>query len=208
MKYVFFLIVFSVIFSFCQNKTNNNAEFKNELAKTDTFFRLSEHYSKFKFHDLRTFKLDTFQFDDETTKYFRQLDSIDCIHVFQHTNEDWLSKTFFYYSTFKDSTLITVLEESDDLGFVIWLCRFDKKGKFIDKEMIANHLVDIGEYWRSRGRLVENNTFIHTDIDSWHLENGDEQKDSTIVKISFDKNNKSQIDTIFKNQEIIKNKKK
>ena len=37
--------------------------------------------------------------------------------------------------------------------------------------------------------------------------NGDEQIDSTIVKISFDKNNKFKIDTLFKNQEIIKNKK-
>jgi hypothetical protein len=198
MKHLFFLIVFSIAFSFCQNKSNNNAELKNEFIKSDTIFRISEHYSKFKFHDLIEFKMDTFHFDGESTKYFEQLSLVACNQIFQHTNEKSLSKTFFYYSTFKDPTLITILEESDDLGFVIWLCKYDEKGKFVDQQIIANHLGDGRKYWRGRGQLIENNTFIHTDIDSWDLENGDEKVDSIIVKIKFNKNNKTQIDTIFK----------
>jgi hypothetical protein len=42
MKHLYILIVFTIAFSFCQNKTNKNAELntelKNELIKKDSIF--------------------------------------------------------------------------------------------------------------------------------------------------------------------------
>jgi hypothetical protein len=202
MKHLYFLIVFSIAFTFCTNKSNNNAELKNELIKSDSIFRISEHYSKFKFHDLMAFKMDTFHFDGASTKYYTRLDSVACIKVFQNINEDWLSKTFFYYSTFKDPSLITVLEESDDWGFIIWLLKYDDKGVFQSKVAIANYGGDGGNHWESHGKYIDNQLFRRTDILLSMLgddiENSDKQIDSTIVNISFaEKNNKFKIDTVF-----------
>jgi hypothetical protein len=211
MKHLFFLIVFSIAFFFCKNKSNNNAELKNELIKSDSIFRISEHYSKFKFHDLTEFEMDTFHFDGASTKHYTRLDSVACIKVFQNINEDWLSKTFFYYSTFKDPTLIAILEESDEWGFIIWLLKYNEKGVFQSKVAIANYGGDAGEHWESYGKCVDNQEFNRTDIMLSQIgddiENSDIEFDSTIVNIKFNKNNKPQIETIFKNQEIIKNKK-
>jgi hypothetical protein len=207
MKHLSIAIVFILAFSFCKNKGTNNTEFKSELVKNDSVFRLSEHYSKFKFHDLKEFKLDAYLDDNEVKKHYQPLDSLIKNSIFKGDDTSSPYDSYFCYSTFSDSTLITIVEESEGNGYAIWLCKFNKKGKFIDKEIIANHLIDGGEFWRSRGQLIDSNTFIHTEIDAWDLENGDEQIDSTIVNIRFDKNNKFKIDTLFKNQEIIKNKK-
>ena len=207
MKHLLIAIVFMLAFSFCKNGATKNADFKDKLAETNSVFRLSEHYSKFRFHDLTEFKIDKFLGDEYSEKQYRKLDSAIAFTIFQQDDSLSPYDIHLYYSTFSDSTLISILENSEANGWAIWLCKFNKNGKFIDKEIIANHLVDGGEDWRSRGQSVGNNTFIHTEIDSWDLHDEDGKIDSTIVKIEFKENNTIKIDTIFKNQEIIKNKK-
>jgi hypothetical protein len=202
MKSLFITLVFILAFSFCGNKKK-----MIQMPEEDAVFRLSEHYSKFKFHDLTEFKIDSSVAYEKISQEYQKLDSLIAYKIFRQGDSWSPYDSYLCYSTFSDSTLISVLEYSEGNGWIIWLCKFNKEGKFIEKEMIANKLIDGGEYWRSRGKFIGNNTFIHTEIDSWDLKDEDEKIDSTIVKISFDRNNKFKIDTLFKNQEIIKNKK-
>jgi hypothetical protein len=212
MKHLLIAIVFILAFSFCKNKTINNAGFKNELAKNDSIFRLSEHYSKFKFHDLTEFNVDSLDINA-----FKRIDFLAFSQIIQDEKKKGYYTTpynsYFYYSTFSDSTLIAVLENSEEnYGFVIWLLKYNERGQLKNKIYAATDGADGGDGWKSYGKSIKDNTFIRTDIHSSmiddDIENGDEQIDSTIVSIKFDKNNKFKLDTIFKNQEIIKNKKK
>ncbi len=211
MKHLSIAIVFILAFSFCKNKTKNNAEFKNELIKNDSIFRLSEHYSKFKFHDLKEFNVDSLD-----VNAFKRVDSFAFSQIIQDEKKKEYYNTpynsYFYYSTFSDSTLIAVLENSEEnYGFVIWLLKYNEKGQLKDKTYVSTNGADGGDGWKSHGKSLNDKTFIRTEINSSYvdddIENGDEQIDSTIVKIKFDKSNKFKLDTIFKNQEIIKNKK-
>jgi hypothetical protein len=193
MKHLATAIVFTLAFSFCKNE--------------DRSFRLSDHYSKFKYHDLKTFDLDTFRFDGVTTQHFERLDSIACVHVFQHTNEDWLSKSFFYFSTFKDPTLISILEESDDSGFIIWLLKYDRNGKLKSKIPISGGSCGCLNCYRLTGKSVGNNTFMSTEVNSIYLnesKNGNitiAPTDSLILKINFNSDETIRIDTLL-NQKI------
>jgi hypothetical protein len=204
MKHLLIATTFMLFFSFCQSKEKTSKTLEKEPA-----FRLSEHYSKFKFHDLTEFKLGTYSDDNDSKagNQYQKLDSALAFKIFQQEDSLSLYDAHFYYSTFSDPTLISILENSEANGWTIWLCKFDKNGKFMGKEMIANHLIDGGEYWRSYGKFIGNNTFIHTEIDAWNLPDEEGKIDSSVVKIRFEKDNTIKIDTLFKNQEIIKNKK-
>jgi hypothetical protein len=223
MKHLSIAIVFILAFSFCKKKGINNAEFKSELIKNDNVFRLSEHYAKFRFHDLTEFEVYSWDYE-EMKKRYKNLDSLEINQIIQGDKDlleinqiiqgdtDLLVSRFYCYSTFADSSLIALIgDSSDENGHIIWLLKYNKKGKLQSKIAIAGRWGDAGDAWHGHSKMIKTNTFICTDVSSSmignDIENGDEQLDSTIVSIKFDKNNKPKIDTLFKNQEIIKNKK-
>jgi hypothetical protein len=210
MKYLSVSIVFTLLFSFCKNKGMNNAEYKNESAQNDSIFRLSEHYSKFKFYDLKDFKSDTFYIDERRMQY-KELDSVAMGQIIQG-DKAFEMGACFYYSTFLDSTLIAILHEtSDENGEFIWLLKYDKNGKLKSKFSIAGGWGDAGDSQYSYGKVIKENAFTSTHVYSSMLgddiENTDNQIDSLVFRIRFEANSTMKLDTIFKNQEIIKNKK-
>jgi hypothetical protein len=208
MKHLATAIVFTLAFSFCKNRMSNNTEFKNELAKNDSVFRLFEHYSKFKFHDLKEFNVDLLD-----VNAFKRVDSLVFSQILQDEKKKEYYNTpynsYFYYSTFSDSTLIAVLENSEEnYGLVIWLLKYNEKGQLQDKIYVSTNGADGGDGWKSYVKSIDDNTFIRTEIISSYVDDdikkGDEKIDSTIVKIKFAKSNKFKLDTIFKNQEIMR----
>jgi hypothetical protein len=207
MKHLSIAIVFILAFSFCKNKTKNNAEFKSELIKNDSTFRLSEHYSKFKFHDLKEFKINQIDFD-EKEKYYKKLDSLSYSKFFQKGDYE----PFYYYSTFSDTTLIALIGDSEELGPFIYLLKYDKNGKLQTKKDIAGKGCDGGYCIESFGKFIGDNSFVFTDIQSSmigdEIENADEKVDSLILKIKFDLNNELKIDTILNKTNTIKKRKK
>lgn len=79
MKQLLFSVVCILAFSFCQNKTS-------KIPEKAAVFKLSEHYSKFKFHDLTEFKEDTF-YMDERRKRYKELDSLELKQIIQEDKE-------------------------------------------------------------------------------------------------------------------------
>lgn len=206
MKYLSILVAFILTFSFCQNK-----EKIGKTLEKEPVFRLSEHYSKFKFHDLTEFKIDSLDYDKLKTRY-KGLDSSDTNQIIQ-SDKELSSYQLSFYSTFTDSSLVALIgETNDELGLIIWLLKYDSKGELKGKIAIASSWGDAGDAWHTFSRLERNNIFIRTHISESDIGNDleelDNQVDSTITKIQFQTDNELRIDTIFKNQEIIKNKKK
>lgn len=200
MKQLLFSVVCILAFSFCRNKTII-------IFEKDTVFKLSEHYSKFRFHDLKEFKIDSLDYEKMETRY-KKLDSVDINQIVQDEKE-LLESQLFYYSSFSDTSLIALIGyTNDEIGLLIWLLKYDIKGKLKEKIVIASSWGDAGDAWHTYSKLKKNNTFIRTHVSESmiedYIETSDIQLDSTITKIQFQANNKLKIDTLFKNQEIIK----
>jgi hypothetical protein len=202
MKNLLISIVFILTFSFCQSK-----EKMNKISEKATIFRLSEHYSKFKFHDLKEFS-DSFEFG-ESIKNYKQLDSLETWQILQD-NKELIGDfgRFFYYATFTDSTLIALLEEtSDENGAFIWLLKYDNKGKLQSHISIAGRWGDAGDAQYSYGKLLKDNTFISTLLFSSTVEEKMDTyttvNDSIIIKFKFQANNKIKIDTLLNQSDTI-----
>ncbi|MDZ7880905.1 MAG: hypothetical protein U5L45_24730 [Saprospiraceae bacterium] len=209
MKHLFFLIIMSGIFSFCQNNSLKNDLIHTQSTKRNPVFRLSEHYSKFKFHDLKEFELDTFDYIERLKRY-KELDSLAFAQVFQDDENMPTIDSYLYYSTFSDSTLIAILDNSGgEYGSIIWLLKYDAAGKLKNKIQLAMSGGDAGDYWVYRGRSMGNNTFIRTDImgnvpenmgelSSNAIKKMEEEQDSMVLKIKYQPNSDIKIDTVFK----------
>jgi hypothetical protein len=203
MKHLSIAIVFILVFSFCKNKTKNNAEFKSELIKNDSTFRLSEHYSKFKFHDLKEFKTDTFDII-ERRKHFARLDSLAITQIIQGNKKLLTSNSFFYHCCFSNSTSITLIQElNGELGVEIWLLKFDKLGKLKSTKLIAASLDDLGASWYSNGKFIKKYIAISTSVNSLiidgEIDNSRIVIDSTIVGLD----NTIKLDRLFSKTDTI-----
>ncbi len=203
MKNLLIALTFILAFSFCQSK-----EKTSKTLEKEPIFRLSEHYAKFKFHDLKEFKDDTFEYD-ERRKQYKELDSSEIRQIIQGNKRlEGDFGRFFYYSTFADSTLIALLEETnDENSSFIWLLKYDNKGKLISPISIAGGWGDAGDSQYSYGKLLKNNTFISTLLFSSTIEEQEETyttvSDSIIIKFKFQANNTIKIDTLLNQSDTI-----
>ncbi len=202
MKNLLIALTIILTFSFCQSKEKTSKTLEKEPV-----FRLSEHYAKFKFHDLKEFKIDSLDYD-KLEKRYKRLDSFEINQIIQGDKE-LLQSRLFYYSTFSDTSLIALIgETSDENGLIIWLNKYDKTGKLKAKTAIASRWGDAGDAWYAHGKMIKFNTFICTDVGSSmigdDIENSDIEIDSTIVKISFQKNDVIVKDTLLSKRDTVK----
>lgn len=162
----------------------------------DSVFKLSEHYAKFKYHNITSFDIDTITFG-ERSNYYQQVDTAVLALIFKKDipmHEVWL-----YHATFKDTTLITLLEESDEFGPIIWLVKFDEKGAFSDKTIIAMSNGGAGDTWHRVGTYDGDSTFTVRSI--YKIWNAQKTKavniDTTYNKVELQGN-------IFEKEPILK----
>jgi hypothetical protein len=168
----------------CKNRNRNAQLFDSQV---NSAFLSSEHYDKFKYHGIAKFEIDTIQFG-ERSNYYQQVDTAMLALIFKKgipMHEVWL-----YHATFKDTTLITLLEESDEFGPIIWLVKFDEKGVFSDKTIIAMGSGDAGDTWHRIGAYDNDSTFMVTSI--YKIWNASKTKavniDTTYNKVTIDRN--------------------
>jgi hypothetical protein len=148
------LIANFIFLSSCKKRNKNLQLIDNQVNNT---FMLSNYYDKFKYHNLQTFEIDTITFG-ERSNYYQQVDSTMLALIFKKNipmHEIWL-----YHATFKDTTLVTLLEESDEYGPIMWLVKFDEKGVFSDKTIIAMSSGDAGDTWQRVGAYDGDSTFM------------------------------------------------
>ncbi len=182
-----------VLFICCACKGNLN---KLQSIENKVVINRSEYDSKFKYHDLNVFKI-----EHSILNSLIKLDSVEWKTIFQNS----LDYTYgfnecYFYSNFSDATKIALLEKSEAWNsLIIWLVQFNKKGKFIGRQELAIRGADGGDWWESYGRF-DNRKYIKTDL----FENRENERDSSIVKLTFLKTGKVKIDTLFADNNVLK----
>ena len=179
MKKLFVILILPMIFAACKNE-NNKAILKEKLSD-DKVFNLSEHYSKFKLHDVNFFEIKSSKKQEELIK----LDSVSWKKVWQDSLEFSHFDTCYFYSTFKDSSKITILQESEDWSsIIIWYVIYDKEGKLKFKKILAIEGGDGGDYWDTKAKFIKENQWISTTISSREsfYTHDMEVDDSTVTK--------------------------
>lgn len=182
------LISICIIFIFsCYSEVQ---KFKDEKV-----FHLSEHFSKFKYHDLTEFKIDTFDVTSELLK----IDSSDWKKIGQDSMEYFMYDSYYYYSTFQDTSMISIFQESDaENSFIIWLLKYNELGKLKNKTIIGMKGGDAGDYWHLKSKLISNNNWVDTLYVSSHdLDTDEIEEDSIVTKFSFSRNFSIKTDTIL-----------
>jgi hypothetical protein len=111
-----------------QQATSNHIETKA--------FDLPKYAPLFKYKNLKTFGIDTLQFG-KRYNFYNRVDSLTFEHIFQGHETFLYSNEYFFYAHFDNANKIALLEESDELGVLIWLISFDNFGKFIKKECLV-----------------------------------------------------------------------
>ncbi len=182
------LISICIIFIFsCYSEVQ---KFKDEKV-----FHLSEHFPKFKYHDLTEFKIDTFDVTSELLK----IDSSDWKKIGQDSMEYFMYDSYYYYSTFQDTSMISIFQESDaENSFIIWLLKYNELGKLKNKTIIGMKGGDAGDYWHLKSKLISNNNWVDTLYVSSHdLDTDEMEEDSIVTKFSFSRNFSIKTDTIL-----------
>ena len=166
-----------------------------QQPKDEKIFHLSEHFSKFKYHDLTEFKIDTFDLTSELLK----IDSSDWKKIGQDSMEYFMHDSYYYYSTFQDTSMISIFQESDaENSFIIWLLKYDELGKLKNKTIIGMRGGDAGDYWHLKSRLISPNNWVDTLYVSSHdLDTDETEEDSSVTKFSFLPNFSIKTDTIL-----------
>ena len=195
MKKLFVILIFPMIFTVCKND-NNKAILKEKLSN-EKIFNLSEHYSKFKLHDVNFFEIKSSKKQEELIK----LDSVSWKKIWQDSLEFSHFDPCYFYSTFKDSSKITILQEKEDWNStVIWYLIYDKNGKLKLKEALAIEGLDGGDYWNTTAKFIKENQWTSTTISS--STDFDTHKtiddDSTVTKYTILPNFLVKSDSIFK----------
>ena len=202
MKNLLITMTFILTFSFCQSKEKTSKTLEKEPV-----FRLSEHYSKFKFHDLKEFDIDILR-PNERRKRFMELDSVEVNQIIQG-NENFRMGAYFYYSTFSDPTLIAILHEPDYLGANVKLLKYDKDGKLRSNIFLSGGGYGcFGDYSYSKGKLIGDTSFIITHVYINPIHNKENKyagtrRDSLISRIKFGIDDKIKIDTLFNKRDTI-----
>ena len=211
MKNWVFAFVVLVGFVACKNKPIQLEKVEDkpiepqevEKQEVEYVFRPSEYYSKFKFHNLKAYKIDksnSIEFDS-----FMKLDSLEWRTILQDDLTQFSDyDSFYFYSNYSDSTKITLLEQSDEKGLFIWLLKFDNLGKLICKEELANFSGDSDSSCETYGQF-EKQRYIRTDLFFKQTDdNNIVGRDSVILKLTFLPNGKVKSDTLFHENRIIK----
>lgn len=110
----------------------------------------------------------------------------------------------FYYSLFtKEHRQISILEMNEELNSsMIWLLKYDKKGKLKLKEVIAMLYGDGGEAWNCQSIFINTNQWIYEYNESFYdLNTKKEEQNSFILKNSILPNFKIKTDTLFSSHE-------
>jgi hypothetical protein len=158
MKQILYCIILTGSFFSCIDREKTTQPFEKQR---DSRFLLTEYYDKFRYHSLTNFAIDSIPFG-ERNNFYQQVDAAVLALIFKKSvpmHEIWL-----YHATFKDSTLITLLEESDEYGPVMWLVKFNEKGEYSDKTIIAMSSHDAADTWQRIGTYNYDSTFTVTSI--------------------------------------------
>ena len=181
MKNIILILILAMIFTACKNE-NNKAILKEKLCD-DEVFNLSEHYSKFKLHDVNYFEIRA----SKTKGELEKLDSVSWKKVWQDSLEISHYDTCYFYSTFKDSSKITILQESEEWSStIIWNLIYDKKGKLKFKKILAIEGGDGGDYWNTTAKFIKENQWISTTLSSSKdLDTKETDEDRTVIKYTI-----------------------
>lgn len=166
-----------------------------QKLKDEKVFHLSEYFSKFKYHDLTEFKIDTFDLTSELLK----IDSSDLKKIGQDSMEYFMHDSYYYYSTFQDTSIISIFQESDEESSnLIWLLKYDELGKLKNKKIIVMEGGDAGDYWHLKSKLISPNNWVDTFyVSSQDLDTDEMEEDSIVTKFSFSQNFSIKTDTIL-----------
>ncbi len=191
-----------ICFCACKEKYKQSQSVENKVVKN--IFQPSKYYSKFKFHNLKEFKIDDSLNKDSV---FIQLDSLEWCAILQDTVHTFAYNPFYFYSNFSDSTQITILEYNEDsYSNIIWLLSYDKNGKKIGKFQLAYSGGDGGDSWESYGQF-EKRDYLKTALfySSSEEDMSKVEIDSSMIKYIFLSNsNKVKSDTIFNEHKTLK----
>ena len=164
-NWLFGLVVLMNIVA-CKDKLNQLQSVGNKGVEKR--FYLSEHLSKFKYHNLTEFRVDNSCHDQ-----FIKLDSFELKQVLQYEVSNRIA--YYFYSTFKDTSQITVLCEDEilDTSSLMFL-DYDKKGKLKKRIQIAYSGADEDANWVKFGTFLNDCLYLNTNIDlqiDWKTKN-------------------------------------
>lgn len=184
----------------CNSKSNQSQNIENKIV--GYIFQPSNYYSKFRYNNLKEFRIDSLS---SSAKVLAKLDSLEWKAIFQDSSS-YDFDSYYFYSNFSDSTQITIFEEDEESSSdIIWLLRYDRKGKLIGKDILAIKGGDAFESWKSYGKFM-NQYYVRTDLyenDDPNIEKSN-QRDSSIVRLSFLALEKTKSDTLFHKNSISK----
>ena len=147
--------------------------------------------NKFKFHDLKSFSIDTIGWEERLNIY-QKLDSISFDQVYQDTSQHYLGQhkesvdLDFYYSTQKnDRGLIECTFLSQREGEYcdrIFYKIYDLKGKLISSFRVAGSCSDGGYYEKAYGQFINDSTYILLSEDNYKTKDIDHKNIITFSK--------------------------
>ncbi len=189
MKKLILISILPIVFGVC--KTH-----KKEEKNYEKVFHLSEHFSKFKYREINEYNVDK----DAQELNLIQLDSLSWQKIWQDSLSFSKFDRCYYYSTFKDSTIISLFQENEEWSAnLIWLLKYDNFGKLKCKKLIGMKGSDAGDYWHLKSKLISHNNWIDTFYtSSQDLDTDELEEDSLITKFSLSQNFSIKTDTILK----------
>ena len=120
MKNVMFAFGILIGLVSCKNKPSQSQIIDNKVV--GSIFQPSNYYSKFKYNNLKEFRIDSLS---SSAKTLIKLDSLDWKTIFQDSSS-FDFDSYYFYSNFSDSTQITIFEEDEKSSSdIIWLLRYD-----------------------------------------------------------------------------------
>ncbi len=169
--------------------TSCNSPLKEKITTVSKglLLRLPLANSKFKYHNLKEFSIDTISWDKRKL-FYTQLDSISFFQIYQDPSLEYLGQyddagdfDFFYSNQNNSRGLIelTVLthregEYCDGIRYLI----YNKKGKLISSFSAAGSCADGGFYEKDHGSFVNDSTYILFSEDNYDTKDVD--KSNTI----------------------------
>ncbi|WP_018476340.1 hypothetical protein [Pontibacter roseus] len=171
---------------------------------------LSDYQNLFKYNNLDTFAIDSFNWDTRIGKY-KELDSTSFKLVWQDGKREFIGQGYdrdYLYSwqsrnpEFVEFTVLTQDESSycDLLYYIIQ----NKEGKTIDKFLVATGCGDGGWSFQSSGRFISDSTYeavaVEEEMVGFDQVDGSEliEGDSTITHFTIGKDGKVSEKEIFK----------
>lgn len=198
---LYLLLIFSV--AACTESKNN---FSSEADKTVVDERqtlpLTDLRNKFKYSDLESFQIDTFNWDTRVG-FYQEVDSNTFKLVWQDGERSFAGqgydRDYFYSWQRRNPELIEfVILTQDESNYcdLLHYCIYDKKGKAIDSFIVAASCADGGWGHKTTGRFISEDTYeqvwidLYTDIvDSGNI-NYITEGDSIVTHFTIGKDGK------------------